>query len=63
MAFIYFTEQGSKLLKSGNRLIVEKDGEKIAYIPYRSLNWRCWSVCFFLIVTLKLGLKDLGYEN
>jgi|GEM_PF-1576905 CRISPR/Cas system-associated endonuclease Cas1 len=38
MAFIYFTEQGSKLLKSGNRLIVEKDGEKIADIPYRSLN-------------------------
>jgi CRISPR/Cas system-associated endonuclease Cas1 len=33
MAFIYFTEQGSKLLKSGNRLIVEKDGEKIADIP------------------------------
>ena len=33
MAFIYFTEQGSKLLKSGNRLIAEKDGEKIADIP------------------------------
>lgn len=33
MAFIYFTEQGSKLLKSGNRLIVEKEGEKIADIP------------------------------
>jgi len=33
MAFIYFTEQGSKLVKEGNRLIVEKEGVKIADIP------------------------------
>ncbi len=33
MAFIYFTEQGSKLIKEGQRLIVEKEGNKIADIP------------------------------
>jgi CRISPR-associated protein Cas1 len=33
MAFIYVTEQGALLKKSGQRLIVEKDGEKLADVP------------------------------
>jgi len=33
MSFLYITEQGAKITRSGNRIIVEKDNQKLVDIP------------------------------
>ena len=38
MAFLYLTQQGSVLRKTGDRLLVEKDDEILMDLPYHKLD-------------------------
>ncbi len=38
MAFLYLTEQGSILRKTGNRLLIEKDGQTLLEVPAREIE-------------------------